>query len=359
MKANAGAAGVDHQTIEMFERHLEANLRSSRPSCAGRTYRPQPVRRHWIPKPGKPGEKRPLGIPTVRDRVVQAAVRHVIEPIYEKDFAAHSYGFRPREGARTHCAESVSFLREGHTWVVDADLKSYFDTIPHEPLMERVRQKVSDGRVLELIERICSKPLDELRQWTPEGGTPQGAVLSPLLSNIYLDPLDHQMAAGATRWCAMPMTLSSCVAVKATPSGRWSGCSSAVDRRVAAASGEDPHRRCHGAEGFDFLGYHFKGGQRCPRKKSRAKLRETLRNKTSRTSGHSLKCIIENVNRTLHGWFEYFQHAHRNSFPRTRQLGPMRLRSLLRKRRGAEAEDADAIISAGRRPTLRSRGCTP
>jgi RNA-directed DNA polymerase len=196
VKANAGAAGMDRQTIEMFENHVEANLQKLSQELRYGTYRPQPVRRHWIPKPGKAGEKRPLGIPTVRDRVAQGAVRNVIEPIYERDFAAHSYGVRPEKGGKDALRRVSELLGAGHTWVVDADLRSYFDTIPPQRLLERVRQKVSDGRVLGLIQASLEQPiLEELEQWRPESGTPQGAVLSPLLSNIYLDPLDHHLAA--------------------------------------------------------------------------------------------------------------------------------------------------------------------
>jgi len=195
VKANAGAAGVDRQTSEMFERHVETKLPKLSQELRNGNYRPQPVRRQWIPKPGKGGEKRPLGIPTVRDRVAQAAVRNVLEPICEKDFAAHSYGFRPRRGGKDALRRVSELLEQGYTWVVAADLKSYFDTIPQSRMLERVRQKVSDGRVLGLLQAYLQQPImDELTQWTPESGTPQGAGLSPLLSNIYLDPLDHQMA---------------------------------------------------------------------------------------------------------------------------------------------------------------------
>ena len=130
MKANRGAAGVDHVTVEEFERHLEANLEEALADAAGGSYRPQAIRRVWIPKPGSK-EKRPLGVPTVRDRVVQAALRAVLEPIFERDFAAQSYGFRPNRGCKDALRRVDSLLKAGYHWVVDADLKSYFDTIPH------------------------------------------------------------------------------------------------------------------------------------------------------------------------------------------------------------------------------------
>src|SRR5207253_7044737 len=156
-------------------------------------FQPQAVRRKHIPKPGT-NETRPLGIPTVRDRVVQAAIVNVIEPIFERDFAAQSYGFRPNRGCKDALRRVDALLKTGYNWVVDADLKSYFDTIPHAALIDRVREKVTDGRVLELLRAfLTQKVMETAEGWTPEEGTPQGAVISPLLSNIYLDPLDHRM----------------------------------------------------------------------------------------------------------------------------------------------------------------------
>ena len=193
VKANGGAAGGDHQTVEMFEANLERNLEQTAQSLKGGTYRPQPVRRVWINKPGS-REQRPLGIPTVRDRVVQTAMRHVLEPIFERDFAAHSYGFRPKRSAKDALRRVDALLKSGHHWVVDADLKSYFDTIPHELLLKRVGEKISDGRVMDLLESMLKQGVMEtMEEGQPEEGTPQGAVISPLLSNIYLNPLDYLM----------------------------------------------------------------------------------------------------------------------------------------------------------------------
>src|ERR1700677_2436349 len=192
--ANEGAAGVDHVTITMFEDHRDEELKRLSDQLRNGTYCPQTIRRHYIPKPGAQ-EKRPLGIPTVRDRVVQTAVRMVIEPIFEHEFAERSYGFRPKRGCKDALRRVDELLKSGYSYIVDADLKSYFDTIPHDRLMTLVGQKVSDGRVLTLIEMFLKQGvLDDLREWTPETGSPQGAVISPLLSNIYLNPLDHQMA---------------------------------------------------------------------------------------------------------------------------------------------------------------------
>jgi len=194
VKANRGAPGVDHVTVAMFDARLDANLAQLSASLRDGTYRPQSIRRHWIPK--GPRERRPLGIPTVRDRVVQTALRLVLEPIFEVTFASHSYGFRPQRSAKQALRRVVTLLRAEHRYVVDADLQAYFDTIPHAPLCARVAAKVSDRRVLALIEAFLHHPIFEgLAQWTADEGTPQGAVISPLLANLYLDPLDHALAA--------------------------------------------------------------------------------------------------------------------------------------------------------------------
>ena len=179
VKANEGAAGVDHQTIEMFEHQLEENLEKLSRSLREGSYRPQAIRRVWIPKVGSK-EKRPLGIPTIRDRVVESALLNVLEPIFEKEFAEQSYGFRPNRGCKEALRRVDQLLRQGKTWVVDVDVRSYFDTIPHERLMERVQERVADGRVLELLRAFLRQSVMETaKDWSPEEGTPQGAVMTP------------------------------------------------------------------------------------------------------------------------------------------------------------------------------------
>jgi RNA-directed DNA polymerase len=168
--ANRGAPGVDHVTVEAFGDELEVNVGKLMAALQGGAYEPQAIRRVYIPKPGS-NEQRPLGIPTVRDRVVQAALRHVVEPIFEKEFAAHSYGFRPGRGCKDALRRVDTLLKEGYVYVVDADLKSYFDTIPHGRLMNRLRERIADGRVLQLIESFLTAGiLDGLEEWEPEAG---------------------------------------------------------------------------------------------------------------------------------------------------------------------------------------------
>ena len=183
VKANRGAPGVDHVTVAMFEARLDANLAAVSDALRTGTYRPQPIRRHWIPK--GPRERRPLGIPTVRDRVVQTALRLVLEPIFETTFAPHSYGFRPGRSAKQAVRRVVTLLRAGYRYVVDADLQAYFDSIPHAPLRTQVRAKVSDARVLALVDAFLQQPIFEgLMQWTVDEGTPQGAVVTPRTQKV-------------------------------------------------------------------------------------------------------------------------------------------------------------------------------
>lgn len=335
VKANQGNPGIDHETIEMFERCLEDNMSRLASSLRAGAYRSQAIKRVWIPKPGTT-EKRPLGIPTVRDRVVQAALRNVLEPIFEKDFAAHSYGFRPGRGCKDALRRVDALLRQGYHFIVDADLKSYFDTIPHDLLMAGLREKIADSAALAVVESILrQRVMDGMEGWTPETGTPQGAVLSPLLSNIYLDPLDHLMAnhhvqmvryaddfvllcrseGEALRALALVQTWTTQAGLTLHP----------TKTRIVDAGAPG---------GFDFLGYHFEQGTRRPRSKSLQKLKATIRSKTKRTRGQSLSAIISDLNRTLIGWFEYFKHSHRSTFGPLDAWLRMRLRSILRRRRG-------------------------
>ena len=332
--ANRGAAGVDHVTIATYASNLDANLARLSEALRGGTYHPQRIRRHYIPKPGSQ-EKRPLGIPTVQDRVVQTALRTVLEPLFERDFAPHSYGFRPGRGCKNALRRVDGLLKAGYIHIVDADLKSYFDTIPKDRLLALVGRKVSDGRILELVEAFLEQGvLDGLEEWTPEQGTPQGAVCSPLLSNIYLDPLDHLMAGQG-----FEMVRYADDFVVLCRSSQEAAAALAVVQQWTAAAGLTLHptktRLVNALEdGFDFLGYRFAAGRRRPRAKSLQKFKDTIRAKTKRTAGHSLSQIIENLNPTLRGWFEYFKHSHRSTFAPLDGWIRRRLRNIARKQHG-------------------------
>src|SRR5579864_473654 len=329
--ANKGAAGVDHVSVERFAKDKDANLQRLSEEMRRGIYRPQQIRRHYIPKLGST-EMRPLGIPTVRDRTVQTALRMVLEPIFERDFAAHSYGFRPNRGCKDALRRVQELLNAGYNIIVDVDLKSYFDTIPKDRLMALIRQKVADTQVLALVESFLEQGvLDGDREWTPEQGTPQGAVVSPLLSNIYLDPLDHLMAEQgfemvryADDFVVMCRTLEEATAALVLVKG-WTA-SAGLTLHPTKTRLVDERK-----DGFDFLGYHFEASKRWPRSKSLKKFRDTIRAKTKRSSGRSMSQTIADVNRTLRGWFEYFKHSHHKTFRTEDGFVRRRLRSILRR----------------------------
>jgi RNA-directed DNA polymerase len=297
-------------------------------------YEPKPAQRVWIPKLGSK-EMRPLGVPPVENRVVEMALRNVLEPIFEHTFAEHSYGFRPGRGAKDALRRVDQLLQEGKCWVVDVDLKGYFDSIPQDKLLVAIQEHVSDGAVLELIQRFLEQGVMESgKGWSPtEQGTPQGGVLSPLLANIYLNPLDQMMAKRGRKMSRYADDFiiqceSEAEAHQVLEEVRqWVEEAGLIlhptKTRIVDASQ---------AGGFDFLGYHFERGMKWPREKSLAKFKEAIRQKTKRTRSGSMKQIIEETNRTLRGWMNYFKHSIANIFPDLDGWVRGRLRTIQRKR---------------------------
>jgi len=334
---NAGGSGVDGITVERFAKTCPDGLLVLKKQLQEATYQPKPVKRVWIPKPGS-SEKRPLGIPTVVDRIVQTALRRVIEPIFECRYAEHSYGFRPGRGCRDALRRVQYLLDQGYTWIVDADLKGYFDSIPKARLMARVEEQIADGRVLALIQSYLDQGvMEDLRYYEAgENGTPQGSVISPLLANVYLDALDHLMADSG---CEMVRYADDFVIL----------CRSREEAEAALARVQtwvaDNGLMLHPEKtrivdatqpgGFDFLGYHFERGRCWPRKKSLDKLRRRIRELTPRrTCGQSLERCIATLNEVLHGWYGYFKHSRYTAFSDVDRYVRGRLRSILRNRDG-------------------------
>lgn len=332
VRANKGAAGVDGQSIERFAAKADLYLSELSAALRDGTYQPQPVKRVDIPKGD--GRTRPLGIPTVKERIVQQAVRLVIEPIFEHGFAEGSYGFRPGRGCHDALREVDGLIKEGYAFVVDADLQSYFDTIPHDRLVARLEERIIDGGVLDLIRGwLQADILKGLERWTPTQGSPQGAVISPLLANIYLDPLDKLMA---TKGYRMVRYADDFVVL----------CRSREDAEAALdevrtwvmANGLTLHPdKTHvgdcrvPGQGFEFLGYRFEAGRRFVRKKSWDKLKDGIRAKTGRSRGVSLARVIADLNPILRGWFGYFKQAHYRTFDIVDGFVRRRLRAFLRK----------------------------
>ena len=334
--SNKGSAGVDKQSVEDFAQKHASELAELEQQIRTQSYRPYPVRRVYIDKPGS-DQKRPLGIPAVRDRVVQTALRHVMEPIFEREFAGHSYGFRPGRGCKDALRRVDELLKAGATWVLDADLKSYFDTIDHRRLLTLLQERIADGRVLELVDAFLTQGvLEEIKGWQPtESGTPQGAVISPLLANIYLNGLDHKMAQAGYEMVRYADDFVILCQSRAQAQEALALVQGWV-KEVALQLHEEKTKivDATAAGGFEFLGYHFERGMKWPRQKSISKLKDTLRATTRRTSGESLSKIIERINPVLRGWFGYFKHSKINSLMALDGWVRMRLRSVLRKRLG-------------------------
>lgn len=332
--ANRGAPGVDHVTIEDFTINLTRNLDKLEQQLRDGSFRPQSIRRVHIKKLGT-NETRPLGIPTVRDRIVQNALRHVLEPILERQFAEHSYGFRPNRGCKDALRRVDRLVKEGYRYTVDVDLKSYFDTIPHGPLIAQLRKYVADNSVISVVEKFLQADvLDGLEHWTPQAGAPQGAIISPLLSNLYLNDLDHLMADAGYKMTRYADDLVIQCRTRAEAEAALERVRVWTTERGLTLHPTKTKIVHVDDEGFEFLGYRFIKHRRFPRRKSLMKFKDTIRGKTKRTNGDHLQATIANVNRTLRGWYEYFKHSWRTTFRDVDGWVRMRLRSLLRKRSG-------------------------
>ena len=339
VRANAGACGVDRISVEFFGKDSQNRLLAVNERLTKNTYRPQAIRRVFIPKAGS-SELRPLGIPTVTDRVVQAAVKMVIEPIFESQFAPSSFGFRPGRSCKDALREVENLMRQGYTHVVDVDIKGYFDNIPHEPLMQLIKERIADGKVLDLIEAFLHQSVnDEGKEIKPTQGSPQGGIISPLLANIYLNPLDWMLAdlgLKSARYAddIVILTTSAAQAEETLERVReW------MERAQLSLHPQKTRLvdMSQELEYFDFLGYRFlrtKKGKliRLIRPKSQKKLRESLKPWTKRTNGRSLPAITAIINPMLKGWFNYFQQAIPREHEKMDQWVRMRLRSILRKR---------------------------
>ncbi len=327
-----GAAGVDRQTVEGFAEHDREELQRLQTQLSEGSYTPAAVRRTWIPKPGS-SEKRPLGIPTVRDRVVQTALVHVIEPILDATFHERSFGFRHGRGCHDalRCVEEL--LAAGYVYVVDADLKAYFDTIPKNRLLEIVQQKISDRRVLGLIKQFLDQEImEDLRTWTPEAGVPQGAVLSPVLSNAYLNPLDHRMAESGFQMVRYADDFVILCRTQEEAEAALAAVRAWVDTYGLKLHPDKTHIVDARVKSFAFLGYSFRGDFRFPRAKSHRKFIDRIRELTPRKSGESLEFMLQKINRVTRGWFNYFRHCNWNTFHRYDGMIRRRLRRMLLKR---------------------------
>ena len=345
VQSNAGVCGVDGISVGHFAKDSQSRLLAVKEHLKRGTYRPKPVKRVMIPKLGS-SEKRPLGIPTVTDRVVQTATRMVIEPIFEREFAEHSYGFRPGRGCKDALRRVDELLKSGLVHVVDVDIKGYFDSIPHQRLMELVKEHVADGRVLGLIESFLKQkvmdPLGWIETEEQEEGTPQGGVISPLLANIYLNPLDHQMSRDGHQMVRYADDM-----VILCPTAETAATVLQSLREWSAQAGLELHPEKtkivdmgQPKAFFEFLGYQFWRGKtsgkirRFIRPKSVKKFKSAVKPLTKRANGRSLEAIARELRPKLQGFYGYFKHAERGSLAAMDGWIRARLRGILRKRMG-------------------------
>ena len=330
VKANQGAGGVDGESIEAFDERLDERLDRLHEELRTDCYRPQPVRQQPIPKADKPGEYRMLGIPTIFDRVCQQAMLNRLEPLFEPVFDAASFGYRRGRSTKDALRKVWKEIEAGGQWIVDADLKDFFGTADHEKLLALVSQRVSDGRVLRLIEAMLkSGSCGEGRHLPTECGTPQGSGISPLLSNILLTPFDremrrrgYQLTRYSDDWVVTCSSAAQARAALQTATGILKTLGVAINPRKT--------RIVHVKQGFEFLGYKIKRGNRpmrlpagkirsgikagalyaYPRQKSIRHFKDQIRHLTCRRAPVTTAQLIQQINPILRGWGEYYKRAH-------------------------------------------------
>jgi group II intron reverse transcriptase/maturase len=330
VRANRGSGGVDGENLDSFAAQLDQQLDRLQSELRQDTYRPQPVRQVPIPKPGKPGEFRQLGIPTIYDRVCQQALLNRLAPIFEPMFDDANFGYRPRRSTKDALRKVWREIQSGRSWIVDADLKDFFGSVDHQKLLTLVSQQVSDGRVLRLIRAMLEAGSCCEGQFSrTERGTPQGGVISPLLSNILLTPFDREMRAQGYQ-----LTRYADDWVLTCESEEEAQAAVMTAERILAQLGVQLHpqktRIVHIHCGFEFLGYKIKQGRpraavcrrklgrsspagtvyAYPREKSIDRFKDQIRQRTKRRIPLSTEQIIAELNPIVRGWGQYYKRSH-------------------------------------------------
>ncbi len=308
VKARKGAGGVDRVSVEEFKRNLDLNLREIHRLLCEDKYIPQPVRRVWLPKPN--GDKRPLGIPTIRDRVVQQALLNRLSSIFEPKFLDCSFGFRPYRSAHQAIQRIEEYLRNGCEWIVEVDIEKFFDTIDHDLLLDLVNEEIADGRVLRLIRLFLEAGvMEEMKTKYALSGTPQGGVISPLLANIYLHPLDEVMNQEGFRIIRYADDVVVLCRTKTEAEAALSKMKGILEGRLKLKLNVQKTRIVHKTQGFEFLGYYFGRGYsdyKIPCRRAIESFKDKVRHITRRWQPKSMSMIIIELNPVVRGWGNYF-----------------------------------------------------
>lgn len=308
VKSNKGAGGIDEVSIAEFERNREQNLNEIQRLLRQDRYKPNPVKRVYIPKPD--GKQRPLGIPTIRDRVVQQALKNIIEPIFEAEFSDSSFGYRPGKNAKQAIERIEEVRDEGHEWVVDADIKAFFDTVNHEKLIDEVAERISDGRVLRLIRSFLEADIMEQGQGLARNviGTPQGGVISPLLANICLHYFDERMAELGYEVVRYADDFIVLCGSEEEARGALSQVKRVLRELELTLHSEKTSLK-NIREGVDFLGFTVYIGHKVPRKEAVRKYKDAVRRVTRRNLPINLEMVIQRLNPIVIGWGNYYRIA--------------------------------------------------
>ena len=309
VKSNKGAPGVDGETIESFEANIEANIVKLNRELITDTYEPLPVRRTYIDKDD--GSKRPLGIPTVRDRVVQQAVKNILEPIFEPEFHPSSYGYRPKRSCQKAVAKAERFMRKyGLEHVVDMDLSKCFDTLDHEIIIKAVNQKVSDGRILNIIKKFLkSGVMENGARDESDIGCPQGGVISPLLMNIYLDYFDKKMMEKGIRIVRYADDILIFAKSRALAGEYKALAINILEKDLKLEVNDTKTHMADNSRGVAFLGFIIKGKWISIHPKRIERFKDKIRKLTQRNQGINIAEIVKRLNPIIRGWANYFRIA--------------------------------------------------
>ena len=339
VRKNKGAGGVDGESIQLFQKDWERNLAELQRLLKEKRYVPPPVRRHYIPKPD--GRMRPLGIPTVRDRIVQQAVKNILEPIFEPQFKDCSFGFRPGRSTHDAAARLRAYAEAGYRWVVDADIQGFFYNLDHGLLLQFLRERVVDGSVLKLIAAwLTAGVMEEGAVRTVVAGTPQGGVISPLLANIYLDQFDRIMEERGYRLIRYADDFVVMCKLERKAERALEVSKGILEGKLKLTLHPEKTRIVRIRGGFDFLGFRFRGRYQGPRAKSLSSFKDRVRQATRRQQGKNLQQVVQALNPLLRGWGNYQRRGNvKTLYGRLDEWIRMRLRAFKEKKKAVHHQN--------------------